>query len=145
MGPKPQPLSSCPTKIAEGLEQVPLIRLIANPRVYDGRRVRLIGFMHLEFEGDALYLDREAFEAANDYSSVRIAWSMGDAQRVAKRLNDRYVLIEATFNAGDEDDGFALRLQDLTRLEYWPSRRESEREARTGRSAPSTSFGCPDR
>jgi hypothetical protein len=43
-------------------EGVSLVQLIANPSVYQGKLVRVIGFCQLEFEGDALFLHREDFE-----------------------------------------------------------------------------------
>ena len=47
-----------------GVEDVSMIQLIANPQVYDNKRVRITGFLHLEFEGDAIYLHREDFSYA---------------------------------------------------------------------------------
>lgn len=35
---------------------VSLIQLIANPEKYDGKQVAVVGFLRLEFEGNALYL-----------------------------------------------------------------------------------------
>jgi hypothetical protein len=39
-----------------------LIELIANPTKFDGKRVRIIGFLRLEFEGNAIYLSKSDFE-----------------------------------------------------------------------------------
>ena len=36
-----------------------LVELIARPELYDGRRVRVIGFVNFEFEGDAIFLSSE--------------------------------------------------------------------------------------
>jgi len=44
-----------------GPEDVSLIQLIANPQAYDGKTVRITGFLHLEFEGNAIYLHNEDF------------------------------------------------------------------------------------
>jgi len=41
---------------------VSVVQLIANPQQYDGKQVRLIAFLNLEFEGNALYLHREDFD-----------------------------------------------------------------------------------
>ena len=35
-----------------------LIELIARPELYDGKRVRVIGFVNLQFEGNGLYVSR---------------------------------------------------------------------------------------
>jgi hypothetical protein len=42
-----------------------MIQLIANPQAWDGKHVRVIGFLRLEFEGDALYLHREDLRTGN--------------------------------------------------------------------------------
>jgi hypothetical protein len=41
-----------------------LIALIARPELYDGKVVRVIGFVRFEFEGNALYLSRLDYENA---------------------------------------------------------------------------------
>jgi hypothetical protein len=48
--------------IAQEPTDVTLVQLIANPEKFDGRLIRVIGFLRLEFEGDVLYLHREDFE-----------------------------------------------------------------------------------
>ncbi len=40
-------------------ENTSLIRLIATPEKYDGKTIQVIGYLHLEFEGDAIYLIRK--------------------------------------------------------------------------------------
>lgn len=42
-------------------EDVSLIQLLANPQAYDGKIVRIIGFIHLEFEGNVIYLHEDDF------------------------------------------------------------------------------------
>ncbi|MBF9140172.1 hypothetical protein [Hymenobacter properus] len=41
---------------------VSLVKLIANPEKYDGKTIQVIGFLNLEFEGDAIYLHKEDFD-----------------------------------------------------------------------------------
>ena len=36
-----------------------IVELIATPEMFDGKRVRTVGFVHLEFEGNGLYLHKE--------------------------------------------------------------------------------------
>ena len=37
---------------------VSLIRLIANPEKYHGKKIQVTGYINLEFEGDAIYLHK---------------------------------------------------------------------------------------
>src|SRR5689334_5615455 len=39
-----------------------IIQLIARPELYDGKLVRVIGFIHFEFEGDGIYVHKEDWE-----------------------------------------------------------------------------------
>lgn len=44
------------------VQDVSLIQLIAQPEKFEGKRVRFIGFLRIEFEGNAIYLHREDFD-----------------------------------------------------------------------------------
>ena len=46
----------------DAVQDVSLIQLIAQPEKFEGTRVRLIGFLRIEFEGNAIYLHREDFD-----------------------------------------------------------------------------------
>jgi hypothetical protein len=79
-------------------EPVSMIAIIANPERFDGKRVRVDGFLILEFEGNALYLDKDAHEGGLTKNAVWIdapAWADTRAQ---KRLTGRYAHVEGTFN-----------------------------------------------
>src|SRR5437660_10122960 len=80
---------------------VTLVQLIANPDRFDGKLIRVIGFLRLEFEGNVLYLHREDYENAilGDGIWVDVTPSM-EKQRAT--LNMKYVLLEGIFSAGDK-------------------------------------------
>ncbi len=102
-------------------QDVSLIQLIANPEAWDGKKVRLTGFLRLEFEGDAVYLHREDYE----YSIMRNAlWinlprDMVPNQRGA--VNMHYVLCEAVFDAGRHGHMglFSGALSQVSRIQLW--------------------------
>lgn len=102
--------------------QVSIVQLIANPQAYDGKKVRLIGFLRLEFEGNALYLHREDFEHGILENALWIdaPHDMRKEQRDA--INTQYVICEGKFKAsGHGHMGmFSGELTDITRLESWP-------------------------
>lgn len=105
---------------------VSIIQLITNPQQFDGKLVRVIGFMHLEFEGDAVYLHREDFEYSMEKNSLAI--ELSDSQgRSWRKLNDHYVIVEGRFSATAQGH-FGTRagsLQDVIRLSNWSVRRSS--------------------
>ena len=101
--------------------EVSIIQLVANPRTYDGKVVRLIGYLHLEFEGDVLYLDRESFHYSISRNGIwlNVPKNMTAAQE--KIVNDHYVICTGRFIADmhghmDLNGG---ELSDVTRIELW--------------------------
>jgi hypothetical protein len=72
---------------------VSLIQLIGNPDKYDGKSVRVIGFLRLEFEGDALYLHQEDFEHALTKNAIWVNAGPGMTKN-RERLDKKYVLLE---------------------------------------------------
>jgi hypothetical protein len=113
-----------PVVEAAEVVDVSLLQLIATPTTYDKKAVRVIGFCHLEFEGNGLYLHREDYDQAIYKNSIWI-----DAPPDKAALSDQYVLIEGTFDAGDHGHLglFSGRLKNITRMEGWLSRKESGR------------------
>jgi hypothetical protein len=77
-----------------------LVRLISNPEKFDGKLIRVIGFLRLEFEGNVLYLHREDYENAILADGIWV-----DVTPVITKqsgtLNMNYVLLEGIFSAGD--------------------------------------------
>jgi hypothetical protein len=98
-----------------------LLELITRPEVYDGRRVRVIGFVNFEFEGNALYLAKTDWEHGLTRSAVwidpppgfRSDWGPARAQP-----NRTYVIVEATFRASRRGhvNLFSGALEEVTRL-----------------------------
>lgn len=99
---------------------VSLIELIANPRSYHQKRVRVIGFVNLEFEGNAIYLHREDHQQRISANGL---WLDLTGSQVVKRGDkiQKYSLIEATFDADQEGHmgAWSGSLKEITRLDPW--------------------------
>jgi hypothetical protein len=92
-------LLSAPARSTE-IRDVSMIQLIANPDRYDGSPIRLIAFLNLEFEGNALYLHREDYEKSLSSNAIWI--SLTDQQeKSSRKLSGGYVLVEGTFRANE--------------------------------------------
>jgi hypothetical protein len=76
---------------------VSLVELIANPATYDGLRVRVIGWLNLEFEGNAIYLHRE--DHAFSITSNGLWVQLGPGLPREPACNKGYALIEGRFEA----------------------------------------------
>jgi hypothetical protein len=112
-------LWAIPTTAQEPTD-VSMVQLIANPEKYDGKLVRVIGFLRMEFEGNALYLHREDYEkhiAANGIW-VDVTSAMNKQE---KTLNSRYDIIEGVFSSSDHGHlgMFSGALKKISRAELW--------------------------
>lgn len=102
-----------------------MIQLIANPQQYDGKPIRVMAFLHLEFEGNALYLHREDFDKSLLSNAVWI--SLDDQKiRTSKKFSGGYVLVEGIFNAKDQGHlgSFSGSIQQVTRLQSWERKKK---------------------
>jgi hypothetical protein len=81
-----------------GEPTVSLIQLIANPASFDGKRVRLAGYVVLELENTAVYLHESDARYEITRNAVWLDMPLGGESRRVQ-FHNRYVLIEGTFSA----------------------------------------------
>jgi hypothetical protein len=98
--------------------EVSMINLISDPGHYDGVKVRVIGYMKLEFEGDRLCASREASDVGEGRSCVWLSRTASMPPGAAQ-----YELIEGTFSAGEHGHMglFSGSLKNVTRAMTWSS------------------------
>lgn len=88
-----------PPSNAEQVHTVPLVAVIANPERYHGKVVRVMGFLVLEYEDDALYLSKSDFDQLFTTNAV---WVNGpkDTEPAARRaLSGKHVFLTGRFDA----------------------------------------------
>lgn len=143
-GPRPEPLTSCSPGARADAEDVSLIALIANPSAYFGRRIRVVGYLHVGYHYAELYVDRGAFRAM--VSSNAVSVDLGpDRFKVEKKMNDRVVVIVGTFgppNPGAWSLG-AGAVSNISSIAPWLSLAETQRALRQGRSIVPPGLACP--
>jgi hypothetical protein len=101
-----------------------MIQLIAFPAAFDGKRVAVAGYCHLEFEGNGLFLHEEDFARNLSTNAVRLRMPYPLPANY-KAANDSYVAVEGTFRAPSPGaPGFRGTLADITRLWKVPSHAE---------------------
>jgi hypothetical protein len=74
---------------------VSLVQLIANPAAWHDRYVRVIGFLNLEFEGDALYLHEDDWKHVVSRNAIWVDMHTATAACTAER---GYVIMEGVFD-----------------------------------------------
>lgn len=104
-----------------GVQDVSMIQLIANPQSFDGKRVRIIGFLHLEFEGDEIYLHREDFQNVLPKNALWINVPKDMTHAQIEAVNNHYVICTGTFVATMHGHGGVNsgEISKITRLQIW--------------------------
>jgi hypothetical protein len=103
-------------------QDVSVIQLIAQPEKFDGKRVRFIGFLRLEFEGNAIFLHREDFDLGISSNGLWVNVPSDMTKRQQDDVNMRYVICVGVFRAGMHGHMgmFSGAISDVRRLQLWP-------------------------
>ena len=119
----PLTLPSAETDVVD----VTMVQLISNPERFDGKVVRVIGFLRLEFEGDVLYLHREDYENAILGDGIWVD-ATPEITKQTKTLNMHYVLLIGTFSSRDRGhmDMWSGTITKISRADLWQSHRRSD-------------------
>ena len=106
---------------------VSIVQLIARPEKYDRKVVRVMGFLRLEFEGDAIYLHEDDYRHAilkNGLTIVRNA----KMEELADRLDLHYVILEGTFDVRSGNMGLnSGTITNITFIGICPTRTSDHR------------------
>lgn len=104
-------------------DNVTLVQLIANPDQFDGKLIRVIGFLRLEFEGDVLYLHREDYEHSIFGDGIWVDVTSEITQQ-KDTLNMHYALLEGIFDAKYRGHmgAWSGSLTNIRRAELWRGR-----------------------
>jgi hypothetical protein len=96
---------------------ISLVRLIATPNDYHNEKIRVEGFLHLEFEENAIYLHKEDYQHGLTTNGFWVSYPDSLAAQM-KAANDKYVLIEGTFDNSDHGHMglFGGKIKEVTRV-----------------------------
>ncbi|MCX6992652.1 MAG: hypothetical protein NT011_05835 [Kiritimatiellaeota bacterium] len=107
------------------IHDVSMIQLVASPEKYEGKYVRVMGFLRLKFEGNGLYLHREDYEKSLYKNGVWVHVAETEANR---KFNMKYVLIEGTFDSKDKGHMglWSGAIKDIKRIDFWGADRDEK-------------------
>jgi hypothetical protein len=132
-GPGAQP--SDEAKNADGLPSVnstdqaaasvSIIQLISSPEKFDGKYIRLIGFVRLEFEGDAIYLHEDDYKYGLTRNGLWLSLTEGCCGKDARTFDQKYVLVEGTFSAKNHGHMglFSGAIENIKRFQVWADKK----------------------
>src|SRR5689334_10664331 len=100
------------------VEFISLIHLVQNPKDFDGKIVRVVGFASIKFESRALYIAEEGYRNAVTKNAVWLQFEVNDENI---KLHEKYVLVEGLFDAGSFGHlkMFSGTIKEIARLELW--------------------------
>ena len=81
------------------IECTSLINLIATPKRFNGRKVRVTGYLHLEFEDCVLCLNKEDYTHSINKNAVWADIKTKVNLRKLHKFSDHYVVMEGIFNS----------------------------------------------
>ena len=96
-----------------------MIDLIANPELFDGKKVMVHGYVHFQFEGNAIYLHKEDFLYGISYNALWLSLSPSKGAKEFSECQDSYAVVRGTFSAsmrGHYDMGSGS-LHDIVKCE----------------------------
>jgi hypothetical protein len=107
-------------KADQNAVSVSLVTLIANPDRYEGKVVRVVGFVQLEFEGNAIYLHEEDFRRAISDNGL---W-LDVPKNFRGYQAGSYAIVEGIFTSRQRGHMgmFSGEITHVTRLEPWLGR-----------------------
>jgi len=99
---------------------VTLVQLIATPEKFDGKLIRVIGFLRLEFEGDVLYLHREDYKNAILGNGIWVD-ATAEMNKQSAALNMHYVLLEGIFSSREHGHMgmWSGTIKQIRRAQQW--------------------------
>jgi hypothetical protein len=111
------------------VQDVSLIQLIGQPERFDGKPIRFIGFLRIEFEGNAIYLHREDFDHGISKNGIWIDIPADMTKHQKDEVNMHYVICSGVFRAGDHGhmDMSSGAITSVRRLELWSDEPRSKK------------------
>ena len=96
-----------------------IVQLIARPEAYDGKFVRLMGYVHWEFEGNGVYLHEDDWKHHLYRNGLWVEPKSGLPEQL--NCQDQYVIIEGTFRAADHGHlgMWSGAIMDIVRCDPW--------------------------
>lgn len=122
-----QPSTNVNKTLSDSLvEEVSFIQLIATPERYHGKFVEVVGYMNLEFEGNAIYFHKEDFDHGLTKNGFWVEFSRDITKhKKLEGYSRQYVIIIGIFDM--ESKGhfglFSGEIRDITRLDIWNHKR----------------------
>ena len=112
------------TAVKDSVEDLSIIALIANPNLYNGKRVRIIGAINLNFENQMICLHAEDIDKVINKNCL---WVSIDSKNAARsdddlaRLGHNYVIVEGIFDSSSAKSRCSGSITNINRIDLFSS------------------------
>lgn len=105
------------------IRDISLIALIANPEKYAGKKIRVKGFIHLEFEANELFVNKEDYTEGISKNAICIDYHKVDVP-LYRKFSDHYVIVEGIFSSKmlGHDAANSGAIRQIARMDFLNSR-----------------------
>jgi hypothetical protein len=102
---------------------ISMIRVLANPQEYDGKRIAVVGFLGLHKDGNILYLHREDEEMALYKNGLTVDFNSSLTPDDLARINMHYVYLGGVFDAQNQGTGLGSSgtIKNAVNVVLWPT------------------------
>jgi hypothetical protein len=101
------------------IPEVSMIRLISDPEEFDGKWIRMTGFLSIQFELDAVYVSKEAAQMNSEMDAVWLDLS-NDEARLYRGDHRRFGILTGLFHAEHCGDNVPCFSGNLSHVEIVP-------------------------
>jgi len=110
-----------PSGGGDSTENVSIVQLIANPKEFDHKRVQIIGYLRLEFEGDVIYLQEDDHRFAITKNGLWVDLPKEITPKQIAAVNNKYVICDGLFIAGEHGHmgSSSGTIKEISRLQIW--------------------------
>ncbi|UMQ42923.1 hypothetical protein MKS83_04360 [Chryseobacterium sp. Y16C] len=101
---------------------ISMLRLIVTPEKYHNKTVQIIGYLNLEFEGNAIYFHKEDYENGSSRNGMWVSFNDEFAKKKdLQKFTKKYVIIVGKFdmNTKGHMGMFGGSIKNITRLDEW--------------------------
>ena len=111
-----------PLPVTEEIKYVSIIQLIATPEKYRGSYISVIGYVSLEFEGNAIFLSKNDYQYAMTRNGLWLNLEEGkEIGEFQKKYSGKFCLVEGVFSP--ENHGhlgmWSGAIENIRRFEVW--------------------------
>ena len=103
-------------------KSISLAQLLSTPEKFDGSKVMLLGYLHIDLDGSELFFHETDFLNDLETNSIGVHPS-SEMMGIVSKLNHKYVLLEGVFHYTHQDVlSFRSGMIDqISRVEVWSS------------------------